>query len=60
MAKNKEDSSVVKIDSVLLKKIEDFIDREENRYKFVNKKQFIDLAVHDFLKNQEKEVKNKK
>jgi len=47
--KNKENGSVVKIDSVLLKKVEDFISQEQNRLKFVNKKQFIDLAVNDFL-----------
>lgn len=50
--------SAVKIDSELLKKIKDFIDKEENRLKFVNKKQFIDLAVHEFFeKINKKEVK---
>lgn len=47
--KTNENGSVVKIDSVLLKKVEDFISREENRLKFVNKKQFIDLVVNDFF-----------
>ena len=54
--KNKD--SVVKIDSSLLNKVEDFIKKEENRLKFVNKKQFIDLAVHEFFeKVNKKEVK---
>lgn len=55
--KSKDVGSVVKIDSGLLKKVEDFILKEENKWKFVNKKQFIDLAVHEFL---QKEVKNEK
>ena len=45
----KDKSSVVKIDSSLLKKIEDYIQKEENRLRFVNKKQFIDMLVNDFL-----------
>ena len=53
MVKTKESGAVVKIDSNLLSKIEDFIEKEENRLKFVNKKQFIDLAVHDFLNKME-------
>ncbi len=58
--KNKENGSVVKIDGSLLKKVEDFILKEENRLKFVNKKQFIDLAVNDFLKKVEEKIKNEK
>ena len=54
---NKEKSSVVKIDYLLFKKIEEFIQREENRLKFVNKKQFIDLATAEFLKKMEKNLK---
>ncbi len=49
MGKSKEAGAVVKIDSVLLSRIEDFIKKDENRLKYVNKKQFIDLAVNDFL-----------
>jgi len=44
-----ENGAVVKIDSKLLSSVESFIGKEENRLKFVNKKQFIDLAVNDFL-----------
>jgi hypothetical protein len=47
-----EKSSVVKIDASLLSKIEDFIKRDENKLKFVNKKQFVDLAIFNFLKEQ--------
>jgi hypothetical protein len=49
MAKTKEGGAVVKIDSSLLSKIDKFIRQEENRLKFVNKKQFIDIAVYEFL-----------
>jgi hypothetical protein len=62
MGKSK-DTSVVKIDSDLLKRVEDFILKEENKFKFVNKKQFIDLAVCEYLndrksKGGEKNEKN--
>jgi len=49
----------VKIDSSLLDDVEEFIRREENRLKFTNKKQFIDIAVYEFLKKVKK-VKNEK
>jgi len=45
-------SSVVKIDSSLLERIEEFIKRDENKLKFVNKKQFIDVLVSDFLEKK--------
>ena len=48
--------SVVKIDSVLLNRIDKFIKKQENRLKFVNKKHFIDVIVSEYLK--EKEDKN--
>ena len=48
--------SVVKIDSFLLNEIENFIKKEENKFKFTNKKQFIDIAVYEFL-NKDKEEK---
>ena len=57
MAKGKESGAVVKIDSSLLSKIEEIINRNENRLKFVNKKHFIDLAVNEFIENLEKGVK---
>lgn len=48
----KEGGAVVKIDSSLLKEVEKFVQKEENKFRFVNKKQFIDLAVHEFLKKR--------
>ena len=38
---------------------EEFIKKEENRLKFVNKKQFVDLAVYNFLENLKKGVYTK-
>lgn len=52
------DTAVVKIDSELLKKVEELIQKEEHRFRFTNKKQFIDMAVHEFLKNLERGDKN--
>ena len=57
--KSKKKDSVVKIDSLLLNKVEEFIKKEENRLKFVNKKQLIDIAVHEFLKKLNKESETK-
>jgi len=54
---NKENGSVVKIDSFLLKKVDELIKKEENRFRFANKKQFIDLAVYEFLKNFKDKIK---
>ena len=57
MGKQRDNSTVVKIDGSLLASVEEVIKKEENRLKFVNKKQFIDLAVYEFLKKK-KEDKN--
>jgi capsule polysaccharide modification protein KpsS len=55
----KDTSSVVKIDSALLSKVEEFIKKGENKLRFVNKKHFIDNAVNDFLKKMnENDKKN--
>ena len=51
--KGKLKDSAVKIDSVLLSKVEKFISKEENRLRFVNKKQLIDLAVSEYLSKKE-------
>lgn len=53
-SKTKDNGSVVKIDSFLLKRVDEFINKEENRLKFVNKKQLIDIAVSEYLKKTEK------
>ena len=45
--------SVVKIDSKLLERVEEFINLEKNKFKYVNKKQFIDLAVSKLLRREE-------
>lgn len=58
VGKDREASSVVKIDFSLLTEVEEFIKRKENRLIFVNKKQFIDIAVSDFLEKIKKETKN--
>jgi len=58
--KREEKGSVVKIDSSLLKKVDEFIKKEENRLKFVNKKQLIDIAVYEYLRKNEKAYKNAK
>ena len=48
--------AVVKVDKELLKRVEDFISRQENKLRYINKKQFIDIAV-DRLLNEEKRGK---
>jgi hypothetical protein len=44
--------AVVKIDSELLSQVEEFINKKSNKLKYVNKKQFIDLAVFEKLKKE--------
>lgn len=44
--------AVVKIDFDLLKEIEEFINQEDKRFDYVNKKQFVDLAVLEKLKKE--------
>jgi len=46
--------SVVRIDSSLLIDVEEFISSDENKFKYVNRKQFIDIAVADYLKRMKK------
>jgi metal-responsive CopG/Arc/MetJ family transcriptional regulator len=45
----KTGDSVVKIDSSLLEKVEAFINLDKNKFRYVNRKQFIDIAVADYL-----------
>lgn len=49
MGKKKGDS-VVKIDSSLLREVEEFINLDENKFMYVNKKQFVDIAVDYYLR----------
>ena len=58
--KVKEAKSVVKIDPFLLVKVEEFIKKDENKFRFTNKKQLIDIAVNEFLENEKKRMKNGK
>lgn len=57
--KNNLKSSVVKVDSSLLEKVEKIIKKEENRLKFINKKHFVDLAIKNYLDelNKKREIK---
>jgi hypothetical protein len=48
---------VVKIDSELLSSVEEFINLDLNRFKYVNKKQFVDIAVSEYLKTEKKRMK---
>ena len=45
---------VVKIDSELLVEVEAFINLDENRFRYVNRKQFVDMAVADYLRRKKK------
>ena len=42
--------SVVKMNSELLMDVEAFINLDENKFRYVNRKQFIDIAVTDYLR----------
>ena len=59
MAKKIRDA-VVKIDSDLLIEVEEFIRGKASRYKYVNRKQFIDIAVDEFLQKEKRKVKHGK
>ncbi len=56
----KSQSSGVKINSDLLKDVEEFINLEENKFKYANKRQFVDIAVADYLQRVKKRIKNGK
>lgn len=45
---------VVKIDSELLKKIEDFV--KKNKFTYSSKKQVVNLAILEFLKLQKSKI----
>ena len=48
---------VVKIDAELFVRVEEFINLDENKFRYANRKQFIDLAVFDFLRREERRMK---
>ena len=49
--------SVVKINPKLLEDVKKFIEKDKNQIRFANKKQFIDLAVYEFLNKLKEEEK---
>lgn len=51
--------SAVKIDPELLKEVEEFINRKENKLIYANKKQFVNIAVLEKLSaHKQKRGKN--
>lgn len=52
MSNSKE--SVVKINSEILGEVEEFINKKENKLRYTNKKQFVDVAVFELLKKERK------
>jgi len=54
----KQKDSVVKIDSDLLGEVEGFINKKENKLKYTNKKQFVNIAVLELLEREKKRCKN--
>jgi len=48
---------VVRIDSVLLAEVEAFINLKRNKFRYVNRKQFVDMAVADYLRRQKRRMK---
>ena len=52
--KVKVKDSVVKIDFSLLVDVEAFIKLNENKFRYVNRKQFIDIAVADYLRRSQR------
>ena len=50
-------ADVVKIDEELLKKVKKLVSSKENRIKYSNAKQFVNIAVLEKLENENKEDK---
>lgn len=48
----------VKIDSELLREIERFLEKKENRIKYVSKKHFVDVAVLELLQGERERTIN--
>ena len=46
---------VVKIDSELLRDVEAFINLDGNKFRYANRKQFVDMAVADYLRRMKDE-----
>ncbi len=45
--------AVVKVDSELLEDVEEFINKKENKLRYSNKKQFVDIAVYLLLEKEQ-------
>jgi hypothetical protein len=58
IVRNSRDSAV-KMSSDLLVEVEEFINLDENRFRYVNRKQFIDVAVADYLRRQKMKRRKK-
>ncbi len=52
-------SNVVKIDEDLLKKVKKLVNSKENRIRYSNAKQFVNIAVLEKLNNENNEEVNK-
>jgi predicted DNA-binding antitoxin AbrB/MazE fold protein len=52
--KKKSEASGVKINSELLREVEEFINLEENKFKYANKRQFVDVAVSEYLRRHKR------
>ena len=46
----KKGDAVVKVSAELMALVEEFINLEENKFRYANRKQFVDLAVFEKLK----------
>ena len=54
VAVRKARDSAVKMNSELLVEVEEFINLDENKFRYVNRKQFIDIAVADYLRRKKR------
>jgi len=52
--------AVVKIDGKLLKEVEEFINKENNKLIYANKRQFVSIAVLEKLNKEKINIKNSK
>jgi hypothetical protein len=52
MTAETKEIAVVKIDSELLRKVEEVIKEGNNKFSYATKKQFVDLAVYEKLKKE--------
>jgi len=51
----KQNDSAVKVDSGLLREVQEFINK--NKFRYASKKQFIDVAVNELLKKERKNAR---